>query len=466
MISLVSRRLVASFLSFSIVLCVSAQSENLVNNPSFEEFEKCPQDYTPQDGSHKLIPGWGYPTIATPDYFNRCSPGRADGVSVPKNFAGESEPRTGDGYVGAILSGTDDGYREYIQGSLSKPLEKGKQYCITYYYKLASFSKFSVDQLSFYFSDIEIKSKVNVNLPYKPQINNNQGLFLDNIEEWEEICTVYTAEGGESFFIIGNFKSYANTNYVATDKNMKNLRNKEYAYYFFDDISVRPLDNCTDCGCVQHDFEAQVIDSSYTGGYNIFSGKIDKKPNDGHIKIGMAGGTPPYRVDWENGMQGAELWNLSHGLYAFTAYDAFNCQVSGKINFVQPEVQVDKFEKGFEDIEEGESIVLQNIFFEFNKTTLLSKSFAELDKVAEFIISNEIDLIEISGHTDSKGSENYNQKLSEGRAKSVVNYLQSKGIAADRMKAVGYGEAKPIDTNFNDEGQAKNRRVEFTLLKK
>jgi OOP family OmpA-OmpF porin len=78
----------------------------------------------------------------------------------------------------------------------------------------------------------------------------------------------------------------------------------------------------------------------------------------------------------------------------------------------------------------------------------------------------EIDLIEISGHTDSEGSESYNQKLSEGRAKSVVNYLISKDIEATRMKAVGYGESKPIDTNFNDAGQARNRRVEFTLLKK
>ena len=449
--------------SFSLL---QAQSENLVKNSSFEEYDKCPQDYTPQDMSHKLIPDWGYPTKATPDYFNRCAPGRADGVGVPKNFAGESEPRTGDGYAGAILSGTDEGYREYIQGSLSQPLIKGQKYCVTYYYKLASFSKFAVDQLSIYFSDIEVKNSLMVNLPYKPQINNQVGLFLDNIDDWEEVCTIYTAEGGESFFIVGNFKSYDNTNYVATDKNMKNLRNKEYAYYFFDDFIVRPLENCTDCGCVQHDFEAQVIDSSYTGGLNIFTGKIDKAPNDGHIKIGMAGGTPPYRVEWKDGRQGIELWNLPAGVYEYTAFDDFNCQSSGTVTFTQPVVTVDEFEKGLEAIEEGESIVLQNIFFEFNKTSLLPESYSELDKVVAFMKDNNIGLIEISGHTDNKGSASYNQKLSEGRAKSVVNYLQGKGISADRMKAIGYGLTKPIDTNFSDEGQARNRRVEFTLLKK
>lgn len=454
---------------FSVLVLKStlyAQSKNLVKNHSFEEYEECPKDYTPQDHSHKLVIGWGYPTIATPDYFNRCSPGRADGVSVPKNFAGDSEPKTGDGYAGAILSGTDDGYREYIQGSLTEPLIKGNKYCVTYYFKLASYSKFAVDQLSLYFSDIEVKSSININLPYDPQINNNVGLFLDNIDEWEEVCTVYEAHGGEKFFIIGNFKSYENTNYVATDKNMKNLRNKEYAYYFFDDISIKPLLDCKDCGCVQHDFESEIIDSTYTGGYNPLTQMVDKKPNDGRIKVGMVGGTPPYKVYWNNGMEGAELNNLPEGDYSYIAYDAYNCQSTGKVNFIKPVVEVDKFEAGLENIEEGGSIVLKNIFFEFNKTTLLPESFPELDKVVNFVVSNNIGLIEISGHTDADGSNSYNQKLSEGRAKSVVQYLISKGIQSSKMKAVGYGELKPIDTNYSEEGKARNRRVEFTLLKK
>jgi OOP family OmpA-OmpF porin len=79
---------------------------------------------------------------------------------------------------------------------------------------------------------------------------------------------------------------------------------------------------------------------------------------------------------------------------------------------------------------------------------------------------NNIELIEISGHTDSDGSDAYNLKLSDGRAKAVVQYLISKGIQPTRMKAVGYGESKPIDTNKTDEGKSRNRRVEFTLLKK
>lgn len=439
-------------------------SENLVNNYSFENYLKCPQNFIPEDRSHKIIPGWTYPTIATPDYFNRCAP--ANKVGVPLNFAGESEPKTGNGYVGAILSGSDDGYREYIQGSLSKAMEPGKQYCITYSYKLASYSKFIVDQISFYLGEAQIRNDSKVNLPFKPQINNTSGLFLDNIDEWEEMCTIYEAAGKEEFFIIGNFKSYENTNYVATDKNMKNLRNKEYAYYYFDDVIIRPLDNCTDCPCVHHDFEAQVIDSTYSGGFNPITGEVDPSITDGRIKVAMVGGTPPYRVEWSNGMTGAEIEGLPDGEYVYTALDAYNCQETGVVNFVAPEILIDEFDEGLQSIEEGSSIVLDNIFFEFNKTALLPESYSELDKISSFVIDNNIQLIEIGGHTDSEGSEAYNSKLSDGRAKSVVNYLKTKGIAPERMKSVGYGESKPIDTNQTEEGRAVNRRVEFTLLKK
>jgi outer membrane protein OmpA-like peptidoglycan-associated protein len=196
------------------------------------------------------------------------------------------------------------------------------------------------------------------------------------------------------------------------------------------------------------------------------SGTVPKKLNDGHVKVGMVGGTPPYRVDWSNGMHGNELKGLPAGDYQYIAYDAFNCQANGKVKFLEPVALIDEFEEGLQSIEEGESIVLENIFFEFNKTTLLPSSFPELNKVAAFVKENNIQLIEIGGHTDSEGTEAYNQKLSEGRAKSVVDYLKSQGIPAERMQAVGYGELKPIDTNLSEDGMAINRRVEFTLLKK
>lgn len=115
-------------------------------------------------------------------------------------------------------------------------------------------------------------------------------------------------------------------------------------------------------------------------------------------------------------------------------------------------------------IEVGVTVRLKNIYFDFDKTTLKPESFIELDKVVDLLKTNPSVEIEISGHTDSKGSDDYNLNLSQGRSQSVVDYLISQGIESYRLSAHGYGETNPIDTNDTEEGRANNRRVEFTVL--
>jgi OmpA-OmpF porin, OOP family len=116
-------------------------------------------------------------------------------------------------------------------------------------------------------------------------------------------------------------------------------------------------------------------------------------------------------------------------------------------------------------IEVGLTVRLKSIYFDYDKTTLQSKSFVELNKVVVLLKQNPKIEIEIAGHTDSNGPDDYNLNLSQGRSQSVVNYLISQGISSNRLTAHGYGETKPIDTNETDEGRANNRRVEFTVLK-
>ncbi len=450
-----------------LVLCGlqfnQAQDTNLVYNPGFEEYDDCPQDYTPMDLSHKLIPHWTYPTHATPDYFNRCSSGI---VAVPSNFAGQSEPKDGDAYAGAILSGTSESYREYLQGELKTPLEAGQQYCVTYYFRLASYSQIAVDQLSLLFSEEEIAVEGKNALGGNPQIKNQDGLFLDNIEDWQQVCQVYVATGKEKYFTIGNFKDYNHTNYVIVDKSIVNLRNKAYAYYFFDKVDIRPLLNCNDCPCIQQDFEVALQDTFYTGGYNPMTGKVERIIDDGRISLAIFGGTPPYNVTWNTGATGTRLKGLSGGVYTWEATDKYNCRATGTVTFIEPEIEKDEFVDPLKNIEEGAAIVLENIFFEFGKTALLPESHKELDHVANFLKENDISKIEISGHTDAEGSESYNQKLSEGRAQSVVKYLVDKGVDSQSLVAVGYGESRPIETNSLEAGRAENRRVEFRIIKK
>lgn len=114
--------------------------------------------------------------------------------------------------------------------------------------------------------------------------------------------------------------------------------------------------------------------------------------------------------------------------------------------------------------------VLENVYFEFNKATLLDESQASLDKLVDMLNRNPNMVIEIGGHTDSKGNDSYNQKLSEARAKSVVDYLVGKGIDRSRLQAKGYGESQPVAPNTNPDGsdnpagREKNRRTEFKVL--
>jgi outer membrane protein OmpA-like peptidoglycan-associated protein/tetratricopeptide (TPR) repeat protein len=117
-----------------------------------------------------------------------------------------------------------------------------------------------------------------------------------------------------------------------------------------------------------------------------------------------------------------------------------------------------------EPIATNNKIVLNNVFFDFDKSELNSESFVELNKVVELLQKNPTIKIEISGHTDNKGDDKYNLTLSQRRAESVVDYLAQKGIDKTRLTAKGYGETQPVAPNDTEENKAKNRRTEMKVL--
>jgi len=114
-------------------------------------------------------------------------------------------------------------------------------------------------------------------------------------------------------------------------------------------------------------------------------------------------------------------------------------------------------------IEIGQVIKLNNIFFEFNKAELTTDSYPELDRVVDVLLQNSTMEIEIDGHTDIIGTDDYNQKLSEDRAKAVYDYLSGKGIEKGRLAYKGWGKLRPVDDNQSESGRQNNRRVEFTI---
>ena len=112
------------------------------------------------------------------------------------------------------------------------------------------------------------------------------------------------------------------------------------------------------------------------------------------------------------------------------------------------------------------TIVLRNIFFDFNKYELKPESQVELDKVVQLLQENPTVKIQIEGYTDNVGKATDNQKLSENRAKAVVSYLNSKGISLARLIAKGFGANQPVAPNSTEQGRAQNRRTELKIVAK
>lgn len=122
---------------------------------------------------------------------------------------------------------------------------------------------------------------------------------------------------------------------------------------------------------------------------------------------------------------------------------------------------------GVDVVRQGDNITLnmpENITFGFDRSDLQPQFYPVLDNVAATLREYNQTIVEIAGHTDSKGTDAYNQALSERRASSVGNYLMAKGLVRDRFITVGAGESRPVASNDTDAGRAQNRRVEITLV--
>lgn len=116
------------------------------------------------------------------------------------------------------------------------------------------------------------------------------------------------------------------------------------------------------------------------------------------------------------------------------------------------------------NIKVGEKVQLKNIFFENDRYYILPESYSELNKLAQYLLRNPHMEVQINGHSDNVGSKSKNQKISEQRAREVFEYLIKKGVQ-NKMYFKGYGSSMPVASNDNDIDRAKNRRVEFEIIK-
>ncbi|WP_196889373.1 OmpA family protein [Aureivirga sp. CE67] len=226
-------------LSFLFLLSLKLFSQNLVINPSFEDYTKCPDTLGVFESSLK---SWSNPTLGTTDYFHKCS----EIMSIPKNYNGNQESKFGDSYAGIFVYAPNN-YREYVQGKLSQKLEKGKKYKVSFNISLAEVSKFAVKRIGVLLSDQHIKIntyaeitkdslmyQIGRNWQYKPV--QSKSYFRDK-ENWTHLTTEFESNGMENYIVIGNFENnYTHKTLVSSDYNKKNI-----SYYYIDHITIEEI---------------------------------------------------------------------------------------------------------------------------------------------------------------------------------------------------------------------------------
>jgi gliding motility-associated-like protein len=216
---------------FLLLLILPVCGQNLVRNPGMDSTFYCPNglgDMTP-------CQNWFNPTSNSPDYFHLCQPGLA-----PNNAAGWQMPQSDSGYLG-FAAFFPSNSREYVTGNLSSPLDSGIHYCFSFYASLADGSTAGMTNLGIYFSqdDPTMLTDTNTNpflfvLPYTPTYEDPR--LLVDTANWVLITDTFTAQGGEVFLTIGNFRLNSNVTWDTLDPAAPFT--VPAAYYYVDEVSV------------------------------------------------------------------------------------------------------------------------------------------------------------------------------------------------------------------------------------
>ena len=222
------------------VLCClgTAWSQNLVKNPSFEDFSICPEAL---GNLSTDVDFWSAPTLGSTDYFNGCSVA----MGTPENFNGKQPADFGQGYAGLYLYAPED-YREYLQAELKTPLVKGKTYQVSFYVSLAERSDFAIKEFGLLFCNnkINLDTRKTFSKKHWYKIKGNTYSYLEigytnfysDTKDWLLVHTQFEAKGNEKYLIIGNFKSNKRTRLFRTKRNAK-----QGAYYYLDEVVVKDM---------------------------------------------------------------------------------------------------------------------------------------------------------------------------------------------------------------------------------
>ncbi|GIV40268.1 MAG: hypothetical protein KatS3mg033_2068 [Thermonema sp.] len=393
-----------------------AWAQNLVPNPGFEQYDRCPTQY----GEIARAVPW-LCVRGTPDFLAACTSNRA--IKTPGNYFGSMVAHSGGNYAG-LASYHPTVPNEMIAVKLLRPLRKGRRYRAGYWLSLAySYSGYASNNMGLRFT----------NNPYADTLATEAHLRMENILDytggWTLFEGVFRADRDYEYLLIGNFYT----------KERSKLKERPFAvassaYYYIDDVFVEELPDSNE---VVVNIEMPAAPEA----------ELRVKPEQGEERKGT--------------FRGDTTLYLPKQRYRVEIHTPGNYPV---IEDIVPDSTEYTLRPQPQPLQKGETIVLRHIYFDFNKATLKKESYAELDLLVDILRQNPQMRILISGHTDNVGSTGYNQRLSLMRAATVRDYLVSKGVAPQRMEVKGWGMERPIAPNTTEEGRALNRRVEFTIL--
>lgn len=240
------RKVALSILGLGLSLVYAQDMNNLVENPGFEQLV----GKVKKAGGIDVATGWISPTGAPADLFTEKY--EKTGFGAPNNVYGTEEPHGGKNYAGfRAFSYGDKEPRNYISTKLKMPLKKGYKYCVKFYVSLAEGSKYAANNVAISFSKKQYNIDDKRSIISTPSFMHRDNPAFNAYHGWDEICGVYTAEGGERFLTIGNFQANGET----TNERMKSPKSFSgttviSAYYYIDDISVVQIEEESECDCL------------------------------------------------------------------------------------------------------------------------------------------------------------------------------------------------------------------------
>ncbi len=264
----------AGLILMSGVSFAQDDDKNLVQNGGFETLD----GRLKKAGQIEVAKHWVSPTGMKADLFSGSV--KAPTVATPKNYMGEESPAEGDNYAGIrAFSYNDKMVRTYLQTELLGPLKKDMQYCVSFKVSLAERSKYSSNNLAASLTKKALETEEKISLLVEDVENkHSKNKVFDAVFNWETVCHIYKAKGGEKFLTIGNFDTNKKTKYGKMKKPKTVSGAQSYdAYYFIDDVQVFLLDSAAECNCEKEDLTKDEVETIYVS--TVISRKELKTPD-------------------------------------------------------------------------------------------------------------------------------------------------------------------------------------------